>query len=218
MKSNNDNPNFEEDVRFVIKNRDTYEFVDKLNDIHQDKSKPKNSFLFNTYFKYGVAALIILGLGLSVFVLIRQSRKPVYEKVFDQYYAAYQYVNYRGADDESGKLLTKGADFVNDENYEAALEVANRILLKNPNNIEARFLFAVSLLGMEKFHWALEQFDKLAKSDKRYFREYAEWYKALLFLKYNRIDEAVFVLDSIKFEKGPFAIKAAEILKILHSI
>ena len=217
MKSDQNNSDFEKDLRFVLKNRDAYKFADKLNEIHQAKSRHKRNFFQHDFFKYGIAALLIIALGLSVFVLIRQSRKPLSEKVFEQYYAAYQYLNYRGDDGASATLLMKGADLVNEENYEAALVVASKILSKNPENIEAHFLSGVSLLGVENFQAALEHFDKVARSGEGYFHEYAEWYKALLLIKENRMDEAVFLLDVIQFEKGPFSKKAEEILKTLHS-
>ncbi|PKH50683.1 hypothetical protein CXF68_08225 [Tenacibaculum sp. Bg11-29] len=87
------------------------------------------------------------------------------------------------------KDLAIGETYFNDKNYSKALPVFVKVLPENKNNASIYLYIAISQIELSKYNEAKATLDNLINSD-LIDAEKGYWYKSLLFVKSNQLQEA----------------------------
>ena len=116
----------------------------------------------------------------------------------------------RGDNEEE---FVKAEDSFNLENYEAALELLTIASKNNPKNIEILLYKGICDLELNNYNSAAKIFNKISTGNSA-FSNTAKWYKALNFLKQEKIKECKQVLKTIPSSADEF-LKAEKLLKKL---
>lgn len=109
-------------------------------------------------------------------------------------------------------------DKYNTGKYEQASVAFEETLKNSPNDKEALFLQAVSLLGTKEkanARKAITNLDKLIASGDANYKESARWYKSLALVKLNKKKDASRILKEIIGMNGTYKVQAENLLKDL---
>jgi hypothetical protein len=93
----------------------------------------------------------------------------------------------RGSNEDS--TLITATNFYNQKKYAESLPILIDITTKNPKEKQLQLAVGVCYLKTEKLTAALAIFNSLSKEE-TIFKDKATWYKALVFLKQNKLDES----------------------------
>ncbi len=107
--------------------------------------------------------------------------------------------------------LELGIDEYKNGKFERALTGFNEFLESNPEYLEVMYYRGLTLLKLEKREDAVKDFEVVATSESEY-REQAEWYLALSYIKLRQKDKAVELLKSMKKNSQTQADKATHLL------
>lgn len=156
-----------------------------------------------------MAAIIALSLGSFVYWIQNRehaSSLQIYEKYYQPYPA---FINIRNA-----SLLTitdQATRLYNSEKYEEALPLLIQIIKMEPDNVSVQFAAGIAQLETGQIEKATQTFSAIKDPE---FKEIAQWYLALTFVKQKDYENARTVLELIEKESYNYS-KAQEILQIL---
>lgn len=166
----------------VLENRLSYQRASVLETINQADTNyksesattiPKKKVIEFRPWKYGIAATILLAVGLFLF---NNFQKPSYSD-----YATHENISLtmRGNTDE----IAKNAEIAfNAKNYEEALKYFNQLLSVSSENIQYQYYRSVALIEMNKYEDAETLLKDISKGNSVYASK-ATWLLALSSLK-----------------------------------
>jgi hypothetical protein len=91
----------------------------------------------------------------------------------------------------------QGLDEYSNQEYDKAIKSFDKVLQKNPNNLEANYYNGLANVSANKNTKALGYFNKVIKSNNKYTDD-AKWQKAQILLQQNNNTEAKAVLEDLK--------------------
>jgi hypothetical protein len=170
----------------------------KLNEQYFKKSSGKIRS-FNRWWYAGItaAAAVVLIFIINPFAGSSFNNEKLYADYMNEVEALPG--GQRGEPDDS--LLIKVAELYNKKDYVHALPLLTNILSKKPNEIQLKLALGVSYLQTGQIDTAIFVFDEIA-SGVSIFKNEAIWYKALLALKQNRLDDSYQLLESLSADAG----------------
>jgi tetratricopeptide (TPR) repeat protein len=161
---------------------------DKLKSIETEKVKPLNSSRQKRWV-YSIAASVLVIVGLSVF--LNYFNITLYDEYFEPYPNVYQPV-VRGTAEEGAKAFM----YYENQDYTNA-QKAFENLLKEENNPNIRFYYALSFLNENNVKRANEELETL-KDINFEFQAEVIWYQSLSLIKLNKFKEAKILLQTLK--------------------
>lgn len=161
---------------------------------HEKGTTSKKVFNFKPFF-YAIAASFLILIGVSFYFNFFQ--QDLYGQYFETYPNVYQPV-VRGSADES----TKAFMYYENQDFESA-QKAFENLLKEEDNPNVRFYYALALLNDDKVEAAVSEF-KLLEGIEFEFQAEVLWYNALSLIKLDRLKEAKVLLQIIKTKAYSF--------------
>ena len=161
------------------------------------------------FLRWSIAAAIALVLGASVY-LVATRQKVSSLDLYASYYEPFaEEINVRNASSRS--IANQASQLYQAKKYKEALPLFLQILESEPDNAEVQLAVGVSQLELGRFEKATQTFSAV---NNPLFKDQANWYLAMAFLKQSDMTNAKTVLESIK--KGDFNyVKAQEILRAL---
>lgn len=102
---------------------------------------------------------------------------------------------------ESTDPVQEAIEPYNEGDYASAVESFEEILQKQADDYLVKLYLGVSLMESQKAPAALTVFDDIIENDLNY-KEAAEWYKALTYLKANQVEQSKAQLEIILAQKG----------------
>ena len=148
----------------------------------ENKSSQKSNF-----YKYAIAASVVILLGFFVFNLLG---KPNYND-----YNSFDPISLtvRSAEDAS---FSNAEQSFNTQNYEAAIAAFNTILEEDFSNLEIQLYKSMALVETNQFEEADTLLNKLSKGSSAY-KNKAKWILALSYLKQEKIELCKETLQSV---------------------
>ncbi|EPR72868.1 hypothetical protein ADIWIN_2191 [Winogradskyella psychrotolerans RS-3] len=174
-----------------------------FNAIHDEDLIIKPSPTSNFY-KYAVAASVVILLGFFVF---NQFGSPSYDD-YNNFDAISLTV--RSAEDDS---FSKAEQNFNSQNYDDAIVVFNTILEADFSNLEIQLYKSIALVETNQFEEAEVLLNKLSNGNSAY-KNKAKWILALNYLKQNKESECINVLKTIPQDAEDYK-TAQELMKKL---
>ena len=164
--------------------------------------QPKTSFAWRPL---AVAAAVLILLVPAVYLFINPSNSS--QDLFYAYYQPYEeLVLTRGADDSLAApgvhFLTQGQEAYNRQAYQAAADNLNEYLQLNPGDNRVALYLAIAQLELDLPAEAEKNFTR-AQQDQS-FRQQAQWYQALSYLKFDQTEKATVLLSEIAEENSHY--------------
>ena len=193
----------------IYKSAEIQQLKHVIRDSNSIYQQPKNTNS-RKWFLYASAAVIALLVYISIFKPSTSS-----QELYATYIEDTNLPSFISREDSNENHLIRAQQFFEDKNYEKALVIFKK-KLKNSSKPEAALYLYTGIAQMEldEFETAEKTFDILIHSD-LIDASKGIWYKALLYLKTDRIEASKLLLEKISQEKLFNAVKAAELLKKL---
>lgn len=119
----------------------------------------------------------------------------------------------RGNNDDT--VLIKAVNFYNNKDYPNALPLLQNILTGKPDETELQLAAGICYLQKGQYDSASNVFDRIAGGS-TVFNIQATWYKALVFLKQNKIDECYHLLAALPNDADRYK-SAQQLMKKIDS-
>lgn len=193
--------------RFSPERASVWETINKANANYKTEPpanlREKKVIVFKPW-KYGVAATILLAIGLFLF---SNFNNPTYSD-----YATHETISLTLRSDTD--KITKNAEIAfNAENYSKAIGYFNTLLEHSPDDFQIQYYKAVSLVETNKYEEADALLQHISYSNSVYASK-AIWLNALSLLKQKKYDEVKKVLNTIP-SSAPEYKKAQKLLSDL---
>ncbi|WP_299523304.1 hypothetical protein [Winogradskyella sp.] len=197
---------FEEysDFNLAFKSHEAEQLKDFLKSI-DDQPKIKKTVWYKTpLFYYSAVAILII--ALCVPFLMRPSADSLYNDYFDTYPNVEQPI-VRGTVKNSA--YNAFDLYENNRFVEAAQKF--EVILKDTNNSNLRFYYAMSLLNSSQYDLAQIQLSELDQQDFDY-KDETLWYLSLILIKKKQTQEAITKLKELDKSNSPFKSKERKLL------
>ncbi|MEL6253978.1 MAG: hypothetical protein AAFR87_18360 [Bacteroidota bacterium] len=196
-----------DDYKSILASDEIQELEKTLVKVNKSYERKKSRAIKSIYY-YIAAASVVLFLVVQLFFSKRDSHDTLYAK----YSAIEDLPSFVSRSDEESQLSKAQILFENKE-YEKALQLFEEG--KGANNEGLILIYkGLAQIELEAYEAAEKSFDTLINSD-LLDAEKGYWYKALLFIKRNKIRESRPVLEKIVSESLYNHPKAAELLRDL---
>jgi len=173
-----------ETLECIFKSDDLKKTKEAISIAYEEYSKPKKKVLKLSYIAAASVAILI-----AVYSLLYTTNYS-----HNELYALYIQPNelrssiIRGEGNKT-KDLTIGETYFNHKDYGKALPIFVKVLPNNKNNASLYLYIAISQIELSKYNEAQATLDNLINSD-LIDAEKGYWYKSLLFVKSNKLQEA----------------------------
>lgn len=128
-----------------------------------------------------VAAIFFTLLGLSG--LTYHLTHPSHKKLFGQYYHHFPAENSSGVARGELDLKTEALLMYSGQEYQQSALKFRQALLQHPDDLEIRFLLAISLIETGGLSEPLELLKEVINAEENFYTDDALWYASLIFLK-----------------------------------
>lgn len=181
--------------------------IENVNTAYQKSNK--TNYRRNWIF-YASAAVIAMTIAISVFY-----PKSSPQKLYIAYLEESQLPSFISREDSNENNLIRAQQFFENKEYEKALIIFKRELEISGSPDGALYLYTgIAQLELDAYTEAEKTFNKLISSD-LIDAQKGKWYKALLYLKMERLNDLRSLLDEIIQQKLYNYKKAEELLKKL---
>jgi tetratricopeptide (TPR) repeat protein len=173
---------------------------------HEKDNSSGSSFNFRPFF-YAIAASVLVLIGMNFYFNFFQ--QDLYGQYFETYPNVYQPV-VRGSAEESTKafMYYENGDFVN-------AQEAFKNLLKDKNNPNIRFYYALSLLNEDQVEPAIAELKALKDIDFEFSAE-VYWYYGLAELKLENLENAIVMFNELRLRFPKY--KPEEVKELLNDL
>ncbi len=170
---------------------------------------------FKSMMRYAALFLVLLGIAAILKFTLYNGAKP--DKLFDQYYTAYNTdIVMRSTQSEGTTLGNAILDYGHGD-YSVALQKLNDLISENQSDYLAWFYKGLTCLALDQAPEAIRSFRVIAPDWNHPLLEHRNWYLALALLHNNNTKEAIATFSKIEEFNGYYAEKADRILRKLGS-
>ncbi len=166
-------------------------------------------FFNNWYYSAAsVAALFLISFGLWKII-----DKPMgNDELFVSFYQPYNLVsNHTRSLGELPEVYEEATNYYINENYREAALIFKKALDSNIEQVDIRFLYAISLVELKKYEEAVIEFKMVISKYDSYNLE-SKWYLSLCYLKLNKVEAAHKLLLELSEKRSFYQEPALEIL------
>ncbi len=188
--------------------KQTLEQLNKKYFISPQKKAKYTSFSSRQWF--AVAAVLVAAVITVVLYLNLSSPSKNTQELYAQFAIHSALTTQRGGADS---MMRSAIERFNNKQYADALPLLTELLIKDSNDIELKLAKHICELETGKVETALSGFEEIERTSP-VFRYQAAWYKALVYLKTNKVDQCKSVLQTIPVDADTYS-KANELLKDL---
>lgn len=192
-------------MKDALSNRDTLGFRRKLQSTSK-KFHSKNTSQ-NRYWHYGIAASLIIFLGIAFFLKINSA--PTSEELFQKYFTPFPQAVLR-----SGTNTTETKEALKtyrEGNYNLAVEKIQILLQNDPNSSSLTMCLGSAYLSLNKSEEAINTLNAIARGNTNW--EEAQWYTALALLRMGNDSKLRTFLNKIIRYDGVHKEEAVELLE-----
>lgn len=184
--------------------------TDSLRQAVKQKYGNTNSWMHkNRLTYYSVAALVLISFSSIGYWMLHEP----HGRVADEFIRPYSNMIPLSRGENRQTLLEEAMAAYEAESYTEAKDKLDRFLKESPEHEAANLYCGICALLNGEGEAALPHFDKASGSKDRRISEAAQWYRALVYVKLDRIAEAKELLQTISQGGGYFSPSALELMK-----
>ena len=202
------------DVNDAVKEDDVHKFRMNIRSIIRPNKYNVSNLQTRTtrFFKYPIAAAIILLIGFSLWqIILNKSSFEIYTMFYNPYQTD---ISTRSGEQLADKVQLSYLLY-EDGDYEASFEILKNYLAKNFNNQTAHFYYGMNALELQQYDLAINELAAVAEDTSTPFSLHAKWYLAMAYLKNDQEVEASKYLNQLISTRNLYTEKAIRILKML---
>lgn len=209
-----------QEIDEALNETDVIDLRTNLDNIYQFTQRPESTTVVRSLFRsklhrIAAAAFFLVLLFGSISLYFMNADKPVTnENLFRIYYQPDAALLIRGQSED--KMLIEGFQKYETRDYTAALELFNKILEQDPNNIPVQFYAGISSIETGKYRNALKPFNNIVNQNQNLYQDKAKWYAGLCYLKLNENDKAYDIFKEISNSNSAYKYKAKNIIKSIN--
>jgi hypothetical protein len=163
------------------------------------------------YFKY---AAIVAGVILIGSITLFHGNSLSNDEIISKYYKIYEPpTTQRSAQSETDADFNMALKFYNTHDFRQAAILFNKVVERNPRDMQSELLSGVANFGAKKYIEAKQSYVKVINDNNNYFVENAKWYLALCYVQSNEKEKAIQQLEVIKKEDGIYSKDAGKIMR-----
>ncbi|UZR97806.1 tetratricopeptide repeat protein [Chondrinema litorale] len=178
---------------------------------YQQKQKPTGKIIKFWPGYLAVAATILLLLVAGLFLYNTESDNNA---LYASHFVAYEDMIISRGEASPESLLITGMEAYNNEEFATASEKLNGYLVKNTENKGVALYLGIAQMQIGKYTEAASSFN-MAQQDLK-FKQQAQWYEALLYIKSEQLDKAKSLLQQISKDTQHY--KSEEAVEILEEL
>ena len=215
MKQDPNLANEIKDLKKIVLGLETLSYESFKNEVHsweeEYQSKPE-IIPMNRYMAIAAGLLLLL---IPTITLWYNSQSQDAGNLYALYYSPYQDVILeRGGDTEEDQALIEAMEAYNSQDYRGAMAGLSQYLERNTEDYRGFLYLGICQLELDQYINAIGSF-KIAENDP-YFRQQAQWYRAMTYLKGDQKQQLIEMLDLLINERPKHyqSAKAQELLDI----
>ena len=158
---------------------------------------------------YSVAALVLISFSSIGYWMLHEP----HGRAADEFIRPYSNMIPLSRGENRQTLLEEAMAAYEAESYTEAKDKLDRFLKESPEHEAANLYCGICALLSGEAEAALPHFEKVSGSTDRRVSEAAQWYRALVYVKLDRIAEAKELLQTISQGGGYFSPSALELMK-----
>lgn len=187
------------------------DFKNDLEKIHNQNFGNQNNI---TYAKskqwYLLAALFLIMITIASVFLFKNNETNI-QAIFEKYYQPLEADYTRSLEEDSNTYVFAMNAFCN-KNYNLAFVQFKDLVAIDNENYSARLYLGVCGIELSEFSMAETQFKLIIESGDPFYKQDAEWYLALLYLKMEDVEKAKSIFEVIQLKSGVFYKDASLVL------
>jgi tetratricopeptide (TPR) repeat protein len=164
---------------------------------------------YNLIKYYSIAAILLIAVLSSLYLF---NKKSPSEEIFAEYFKPYPNTIPLLRGNKAIAELQEAMMEYEHENYDPALKILQKILDAKPEFMVAHFYSGISNLCLDKPQQAIIHFKIVIEDRNNDFKEQAEWYLGLAFIKNNDIKSSKLSFQEIINKDGIYKEKSVQIL------
>ena len=208
----------QKNIDHSIKNDDLENFKKELDSIYNESNGKKTLKLGSTSKQWlQIAAGIVL--VLSVATILYYNSLHSSSSLFDKYYQPYENVLTTRGDINTinqSQFFSEALRNYHKEDYIEAKQLFEKVILLKDDDMLAHLYYGIVCLEMNLFEEAERNFKLIINEQDQFFKQQAQWYLALTYLKNDRLRLCSTQLEGIIENKGYNYKKAGELLSSLE--
>lgn len=192
--------------------RNKFDYIQKreqLEKIYEEvilkKGKPEITIIKNTrtnkinwYYRIAAGIALLIGVSAILFFILRPLKN---DRLFAQYFKVYEAsVTVRGANVHNKTPFEHAMEAYEDNDFETSYKLFDELCITEKEDTANFFFKGISAMKIEKFSNAVISFNVVLNSTSLY-KDEAEWYLALCYLKMSEINKSVELLKRIVTEE-----------------
>jgi len=170
-----------------------------LNKIHNEEisGKKHNGLLKKIGFSLLAISILIGAYAIFNYMNTSQEAKPIVgSAIYATYFEPFTpSLETRSSDAIQEVTYKQFIDAYRNKDYDKSLAII-KPLISNADN-KTLLIAGISAMEIDKHQEAFEYFDKIITSNDFYFIDHAKWYKSLVLIKTNKINEAKVLLNDL---------------------
>ena len=201
----------------AIAEADVINLRQNLNSIHESAQNNKSNSVVRSIFRtklHRIAAaafFLVLIFGSISIYFMHDTNTVSNENLFRIYYQPDAALLIRGQSED--KMLIEGFQKYENRDYSGALNMFNRILETDSDNMPVQFYAGLSNIETGKYQNALKPFNHIINNNRNLYVEKAKWYAGLCYLKLNDNEKAHKIFKEISASNSTYKYKAKNLLK-----
>ena len=208
------------EVDNAIREQDVMDLRDQLDVIHNSIGDPSQEPIRQPRYRKAMsyAAIASLAILISLGVLLKvQHNKLTNEQIFEKHYEPYEVTMiYRSAESDYQKVLSQAMTRYEARDYQAAIDLFEQILAKDPADMASSLYSGISYMETEQYNQADKKFRKIINHNDNLFVEQAEWYLGFCYLHTGQNLEACGHFKEIASSDGSYSKKAKKIMRSIN--
>jgi tetratricopeptide (TPR) repeat protein len=164
---------------------------------------------------FGIAAGILLLIGIISLLILRDRIFPGDEELFNNYYTPYQHsFSTRSSFDENRQNLIEGIVLYDKGHYNQALKTLNEVEDSTCICLEIKIIKAVCYIELEEYQQALGVLETVDRNSLLYYTSL--WYKGLCYVKIKEDRKAFSVFKEISSVDPYYKKKSRSLIRYLR--
>jgi len=170
----------------------------------------KSKVLYMNVFKFAAAACVFGILCAVAYRVIFTNKNVDEQKIYTAYFKPLTNtdVTVRGENDTTDEA--KAAQAYEKEDYFEALNLYQKLVANNPNNVKNNLFLGISFLATNQEKRAIDVLSKITQSEEFHFD--IQWYLALSYIKNKELQNALATLNNLTKEENYYQKEAQEII------
>jgi tetratricopeptide (TPR) repeat protein len=214
-----ENSNLQDEVKLraktemVLADYTSLQLRNKLRVIEKQRAEavPNRNRRRQSPIRYAAVITVLILLGS---MLLFRGKNLTADEILDRFHTPYEAITGSRSQESTADNNYKTAlDYYNIHDYSTAALFFNKVLEKNPGDMESTMLYGVSNFEEKNYPVAAESFTNIVVNNDNYYIEDAQWYLALCYVQTNEQTKAIEQLTMIRNSGSIYSKDASKVLR-----